>query len=203
MIRRGFPVVMVREVAWAGIFMGDFDMRVGMNGMREASALLAGLAVVTVGLSGCAIGTGGKAARTGGAVAAVAGGELPRPVVERRVQEIGELERKRFAAQVAVDVGVLGELLSDRLRYCHSDGRCETKAQFVEALTGGRMRYRSIEVLELEPRVVGSAMVVHGKVAVAVESQGKPAQFQLVFTDVYESTVAGWRLVAWQSTRLP
>lgn len=177
-------------------------MRVGVKEIREALAVLVGVAVVASGVSGCAIGKGAKAPRTT-STAAAAGGDLPRAVVERRVQEIGELERKRFAAQVAVDVGVLGELLSERLRYCHSDGRCETKAQFVEALTSGRMRYRAIEVLELEPRVVGSAMVVHGKVGVSVESQGKPAQFQLVFTDVYESTVAGWRLVAWQSTRLP
>jgi len=177
-------------------------MRVGVKEIREALVICLGLAVLAAGVSGCAMVGGKKAARTT-ATAAASDGEVPRAVVERRVQEIGELERRRFAAQVAVDVGVLGEVLSERLRYCHSDGRCETKAEFIDALTSGRMRYRALDVLELEPRVVGSAMVVHGRLAVSAESQGKPAQFNLVFTDVYESTVTGWRLVAWQSTRLP
>ena len=130
-------------------------------------------------------------------------GALPAAVVERRVTEMEALERRRFAAMVAVDTTVLAELLGERLRYCHSNGNCESKAQFLEALVSGQMRYRAIEVLELEPRVVGTAMVVHGRAAIMGESRGQALQFQIVFTDVYESTPTGWQLVAWQSTRLP
>lgn len=140
---------------------------------------------------------------SGGLRSEAGAGALPQAVVARRVQEIGQVERQRFAAMVAVDAAALDEVLSERLRYCHSDGRCETKGQFLEALQSGRMRYVSIDVLELEPKAVGTAMLVQGRLALAVEQQGQPLQLKMAFTDVYESTPTGWRLVAWQSTRLP
>jgi hypothetical protein len=174
------------------------------RGARAARAAMAGatLAAVLL-LGGCAWRGGAGEARGGTAGAAARAGDLPPAVITRRVAEIGALERRRFAAMIAVDRAVLDELLAERLRYCHSDGRCETKPQFLEALESGRLRYRSIEVLELEPKVVGTAMVVQGRLGLQVESQGQPAQFRIGFTDVYEPTPSGWQMVAWQSTRLP
>jgi hypothetical protein len=173
-------------------------MQTAVHRLREAGVAL----LLALCMAGCATGgsDGGlrpdSARQTGTST-------LPPAVVARREAEIDALERRRFAAMVAVDQGVLEELLSERLRYCHSDGRCEGKAEFLQALGSGRLRYRSIEVLELQPKVVGNAMVVHGQANVAAESRGQPVQFRMVFTDVYESTATGWRLVAWQSTRLP
>ncbi|MFO1456669.1 MAG: nuclear transport factor 2 family protein [Steroidobacteraceae bacterium] len=173
---------------------GQFALSVrrGVIARRFAAALLLAFAC-----AGCA-GSGG-----GGLRSEAGAGALPQAVVARRVQEIGQVERQRFAAMVAVDAAALDEVLSERLRYCHSDGRCETKGQFLEALQSGRMRYVSIDVLELEPKAVGTAMLVQGRLALAVEQQGQPLQLKMAFTDVYESTPTGWRLVAWQSTRLP
>lgn len=166
--------------------------------VREFGGALALVTVMASTAAGCA-GGGGRHGDTGTADA----GAVPQAVVARRVQEIGALERKRFAAMVAVDAAGLDAVLSERLRYCHSDGRCETKGQFIEALQSGRLRYVSIEVLELEPKAVGTAMLVQGRLALAVEQQGQALQLKMAFTDVYESTSSGWRLVAWQSTRLP
>lgn len=168
--------------------------------VRELSRMLALLLPLMV--AGCA-GSGAASGGLRGAASAADAAAVPQAVVARRVQEIGALERKRFAAMVAVDAPALDEVLSERLRYCHSDGRCETKAQFLEALQSGRMRYVSIEVLELEPKAVGTAMLVQGRLALAVEQQGQALQLKMAFTDVYESTPTGWRLVAWQSTRQP
>ena len=170
--------------------------------VREFGGALALLAITTLAIAGCASGTAGGGGLRGSTGAADAA-SVPQAVVARRIQEIGALERKRFAAMVAVDAAGLDEVLSERLRYCHSDGRCETKGQFLEALQSGRMRYVSIEVLELEPKAVGTAMLVQGRLALAVEQQGQALQLKMAFTDVYESTPTGWRLVAWQSTRLP
>ena len=118
---------------------------------------------------------------------------------------IEKIERERFAAMTAVDRGQLERLLAASLRYCHSDGRCETKTEFIDNLVSGRMRYHSIEMLQLEARPVGpAAMLVQGRIAVDAQSEGRPARFRLVYTDVYErQRDGGWQLVAWQSTRLP
>lgn len=175
-------------------------MEAVIHRMREALGVFG----VVLALGGCAWGGGVADGAPRGAGRVVQGsGTLPAAVVERRAAEIEALERRRFAAMVAVDTAVLGELLGERLRYCHSNGSCESKSQFLEALVSGQTRYRAIEVLELKPRVVGTAMVAHGRAAITGESRGQALQFQIVFTDVYESTPTGWQLVAWQSTRLP
>ena len=156
------------------------------------------------GLAACGAGGGPGALRDPGATAAGDGDSLvARAVGARWTQEIAALERRRFEAMVAADGALLEPMLSERLRYCHSNGRCETKGEFLAGLAGGALRYRAIEVLELEPRLVGTAMLVQGRLQLSVEQQGEAQQLQVAFTDVCESPTAGWQLVAWQSTRLP
>jgi hypothetical protein len=113
------------------------------------------------------------------------------------------VERERFAAMVAVDRPGLERMLADSLKYCHSNGRCESKAEFIGNLLSGQMKYRSIEVLEIQPRPVGTAMLVQGRLAIEAEQAGEPLSLRLAYTDVYESRGGIWQMVAWQSTRLP
>jgi hypothetical protein len=144
------------------------------------------------GVAGCA----GGGVRDGDATAGARSGASAAGIVEG-------VERERFAAMVAVDRVKLDAMLADSLRYCHSNGRCETKAEFVGNLVSGQMKYRSIQVLEILPRPVGTAMLVQGRVAIDAEQGGQPLSMQLTYTDVYESRGGVWQMVAWQSTRLP
>jgi hypothetical protein len=117
---------------------------------------------------------------------------------------IAALERERFSAMARGDVATLEPLLADDLTYCHSNGECETKAQFLASLESGRLRYRAIEVQSLAPRRVDGVWVVTGVVAVAADREGEPpAQLRLAFTDVYAPSQAGWQLAAWHSSRAP
>jgi ketosteroid isomerase-like protein len=147
--------------------------------VRVAAGCLALLAA----LSGCA------SAPPGGAGSAAA--------------EVAALERARFAALERNDLATLGTMLADDLVYCHSNGRCETRGEFLEALRSGAMRYRRIAVLELRPRSVGEAVLVHGRIDLDAEMQGTAVRLQLVYTDLYARRDGRWRLVAWQSTRAP
>lgn len=94
-------------------------------------------------------------------------------------------------------------MLSDDLVYCHSTGRCETRAEFLEALRNGAMLYRRIAVRALQTRAIGDAVLVHGRIDLEAEMQGAPARLQLLYTDVYVRRDGRWQLVAWQSTRAP
>jgi ketosteroid isomerase-like protein len=116
---------------------------------------------------------------------------------------VAELERARFAAMTRPDVNALEAMLADDLVYCHSDGQCETKVEFLETIRSERIRYRAIEVLELRPRVVGDAVVVHGSIAIDGVLGGQPRKLRIVYTDVYARREGRWQLIAWQSTRLP
>lgn len=172
-------------------------MRVRDHGMDERLARRVGgllaACVVLGGVGGCA-GIGGG--RDAGDSAVAGPGVSAAGVVEG-------VERQRFAAMVAVDRPKLERMLADSLKYCHSNGRCETKAEFIDNLESGQMKYRSIRVLEIRPRPVGTAMLVQGRVAIEAEQAGEPLSLQLAYTDVYESRGGIWQMVAWQSTRLP
>ncbi len=156
---------------------------------RRGLTLLAALALL--GGAGCA-GSGGS--RDSAAVGT--DGVSAAGIVEG-------VERERFAAMVAVDRPKLERMLSDSLRYCHSSGACESKAEFLANLTSGQMQYRSIEVQELQPRPVGTAVLVQGRLAIEAQQAGQPLSLRLGFTDVYELRGGIWQMVAWQSTRLP
>ena len=54
-----------------------------------------------------------------------------------------------------VDIGALEALLADDLLYCHSSGNCESRAEFLDSLRSGRMRYRKLEILRLDTRREG------------------------------------------------
>jgi len=166
---------------------------------RQATAAKSFAAVLLItllgGLAGCAATGGGRGAGNGTETVAGSGASAA-GIVEG-------VERERFAAMVAVDRPRLERMLADSLRYCHSNGRCETKDEFLANLVSGQMRYRSIEVLEMQPRPVGTAMLVQGRIAIEAEQAGQPLSLELAYTDVYESRSGVWQMVAWQSTRLP
>jgi ketosteroid isomerase-like protein len=125
------------------------------------------------------------------------------PAAAATLDTVVAIERARLAALQANDLQALEAVLAPDLRYCHSTGVCETRAQFLDALRSGQMRYRRIEVLALEPRAAGAAVLIHGRLDLEVESRGTLIPMQLVYTDVYAQRAGRWQLIAWQSTRAP
>jgi hypothetical protein len=119
-------------------------------------------------------------------------------------EAVAAIERARFEAMTQQDVTALEPLLADDLVYCHSNGLCETKAQFLDTIASGRLRYRAIEVEHLAPRPVAGAWIVNGVVAVEAEADGQINSMRLSFTDVYApASGGGWQLTAWHSARAP
>lgn len=113
------------------------------------------------------------------------------------------LERQRFAALSRADVDQLGRWLAADLTYCHSTGVCQTRQQFLDDIRAGTLRYRSIEVLAISARTLGSAVLLNGRIAIEVEMQGQPNRLQLVYTDAWERRNGVWQLIAWHSSRAP
>lgn len=114
-----------------------------------------------------------------------------------------EVNDRRFAAMVRADTAELGRLLADDLTYIHSTGTLETKEQFLTAISSQATRYRSIEPSEVRPRIYGDTAVVTGKVAMQASIRGQDLSFTARFTAVCAHLGGAWKLVAWQTTRLP
>jgi len=153
-----------------------------------------GLAVLTIlGSLGCA---GSGAARQADAAIACTPGLSAAGIVEG-------VQCERFAAMVAVDRPKLERMLADSLRYCRSNGRCETKAEFLANLFIGANEVPFDRGPETAAAAGGHRHAGAGGLAIQAQQAGEPLSLRLSFTDVYELRAGIWQMVAWQSTRLP
>ena len=116
---------------------------------------------------------------------------------------VEQVERRRFAAMVAQDIAALEPLLAEDLTYGHSNGEFQDKAQFLETIREGRLRYEAIGVQGLTVRHYGSVAIVTGQILISGRAGDQPVTLNLRYTDAYVNRDGRWQLVAWQSTRLP
>jgi hypothetical protein len=118
------------------------------------------------------------------------------------IEAIRALERDRFRAMVDGDVPLLNQLLSDSVSFVHSNGKRETKRQFIDAISAGHRRYRQIEVQSQDVVPVGrDACVVTGRALLEMEANNGALLFPIAYTAIQAQEEGHWRLVAWQATR--
>lgn len=117
-------------------------------------------------------------------------------------QEILAADARRFDAMIRVDQAALDALLADDLTYTHSTGQAETKAQFLETLKTGKLRYLSAQTSDVAVRLYGETAVVTGRADVKAVSGGQELVLPLRFTEVWVKSGGAWKLAAWQSTRI-
>ena len=117
--------------------------------------------------------------------------------------EVLSADDRRFEAMRKEDWPALEAVLADDLTYVHSTARLETKAEHVGNLKAGKPHYRGIAPRERTVRVHGGVGVVNGVSEMHVENAGKEQRFTVRYLAVYAKAGAAWRMIAWQSTRVP
>ena len=117
--------------------------------------------------------------------------------------EVLSADDRRFEAMRKADWPALEAVLADDLTYVHSTARLETKAEHVGNLKAGKPHYRGIAPRERKVRVHGGVGVVNGVSEMHVDNAGKEQRFTVRYLAVYAKAGAAWRMIAWQSTRVP
>ena len=110
---------------------------------------------------------------------------------------------RRFEAMRRGDWAGLDAALDDDLTYVHSTARLESKAEHIGNLKAGKPHYRGIAPRERRVRVHGGTGLVTGVSEMHVERDGKEQRFTVRYLAVYARSGDSWRMVAWQSTRVP
>ena len=113
------------------------------------------------------------------------------------------LEAERGRAMVAGDLAVLDRILAADAIYTHSNGRAETKREFIDAIRSGGRKYVRMTSSGLHVRRAGDAVVVTGNADGEVVAGGATIPLALIYTAVYAETGGSWKLVAYESTRRP
>ena len=110
---------------------------------------------------------------------------------------------RRFEAMRKSDWPALEDSLADDLVYVHSTARVESKGEHVGNLKAGKPHYRGIAPRDRKVRVLGGLGIVNGVSEMHVENAGKEQRFTVRYLAVYAKAGNAWRMIAWQSTRVP
>ncbi|HYI95895.1 MAG TPA: nuclear transport factor 2 family protein [Bryobacteraceae bacterium] len=117
---------------------------------------------------------------------------------------IKQAEKDWAGAVVTKDYAVLDRVLSDDLAYTHSDGRLDSKSEFIEALRSGKQAYNAAEHESIDVRLISKDVALvraRLKMTAAVAGQSAtPANFSVL--RVYKLLNGKWQLVGHQSARL-
>ena len=115
--------------------------------------------------------------------------------------EIRSAHQRWFDALVSGDVTGLGMLLADDMTFHTPGGAAESKANFLENIRAGRLKYESVAPQDQSVRVHGDTAIVTGRVSIRYRWQDAPVLERLYYTAVYGRwNSRQWKLLAWQST---
>jgi hypothetical protein len=133
--------------------------------------------------------------------ALLAGTVLP-AAAEPAVISALRADKARLAAMMSGDGDALARLMSDQLRFVHSDGRVEAKADYVKNMMAGDTAYADAKTSEVETMQVSSDVVVMLGVQEMRKRLGPTwSEIKLRYLAVWRNELGTWRMVAWQSAR--
>lgn len=119
------------------------------------------------------------------------------------VEEALLAEDARYRAQMSGDGAAMGELFGDDLVYIHSSTLQDTKVSFIESITSGNVRYRTMSRGEPRVRTYGCIAIVSGGAKFEVTVKGEDRTLNLLYHAVWAKRGSGVEFVSWQATRLP
>lgn len=112
------------------------------------------------------------------------------------------LEDRRFQAMTANDLVTLDSLIADDLRFVHSNGMVEDKAEFLRKLRTGERRYLAYRALVREVRQEGGFSFVFGEADAEIERPGGAIRTRMIYTAIYRNAPTPL-LFAWHSVKAP
>ncbi len=111
-------------------------------------------------------------------------------------------DQARLAAMAAGDAAALGKLMSDQLNFVHSDGRVESKKDYVQNVLAGDVAYADVKTLDVETtQITPDVVVVFGVQQMRKRLGSEWSNITLRYLGVWRNESGSWRLVAWQSAR--
>jgi uncharacterized protein DUF4440 len=119
---------------------------------------------------------------------------------EAAVAQGVEALRKALLEQ---DKSKLDQVASGQISYGHSDGRVETKDQFITGVMTRKQKVKSLAFPDLKMAVIGSAAVVRHIYLSESELEGKQTTTRIGALQVWQKQDGGWKLLARQGFRLP
>ena len=121
-----------------------------------------------------------------------------------KVTALTAVDDVRVAAMLKPSKATLDTVLSDDLRYAHSNGVVDTKTSFVDVLTAGKTKYVGYDYEERNFTFPAPGIaLMSGRAHVKAVTAAGEMDGVLSFLAVWREEKGHWRFLAWQSCKLP
>jgi hypothetical protein len=121
---------------------------------------------------------------------------------ESPVEAVLRLDASRLQAMMAGDGAALGRIFSDAATIVHSDGRPETKADYIKNLTAGDTAYADVKTSDVQAKqITADVVVLIGAQEMRKKLGPTWSEIKLRFQSVWRHEGGTWRMIAWQSLR--
>jgi hypothetical protein len=117
------------------------------------------------------------------------------------VDEALAAEDARFKAQMGGDDTAMNKLFGDDLVYIHSSTVVDTKKSFIESITSGNVKYRTMSRGESRVRTYGGVAIVSGSAKFEVTVKGENRTLDLLYHAVWAKRAGGPQFISWQATK--
>ena len=121
------------------------------------------------------------------------------PADEAAVAQAVEALRKALLEQ---DKARLEELAAAQLSYGHSDGRVQTKPEFIDCVMTRKAVVKSLTFPDLKIGLAGDAAIARHIYASEAEADGKPQSVRIGVLEVWQKQGGAWKLLARQGYKL-
>jgi ketosteroid isomerase-like protein len=116
------------------------------------------------------------------------------------LKEVASAEAAFHQAMLAGDAEAMASLLDDTFIRTFRDGSQQTRAEALEEIRSGRLKFTSLETSDVTIHVYGDAAVVRGtslrRRAAVPGSQADSAPFRLFYTMTLVRRAGQWKIVA-------
>ena len=119
---------------------------------------------------------------------------------EAAVAQNIEILRK---AILEADKAKLDQVSASQISYGHSDGRVETKEQFINGVMTRKQVQKSLAFPELKVAVVGNAAIARHVYLGESELDGKQNTTRIGALQLWQKQDGAWKMIARQGFRLP
>jgi ketosteroid isomerase-like protein len=124
---------------------------------------------------------------------------LAEPAEEAALDQAVEALRKAILEK---DKARLEQLMADQLSYGHSDGRVQTKSEFVEGVMSRKAIIKSLTFPELKVGLADNAAIARHMYASESETDGQASSVRIGVLAVWQKQGGNWKLLARQGYKL-
>jgi len=115
------------------------------------------------------------------------------------IAEVAKCAEQLRLLMITPERSALEAIFSPDLSFGHSDGRVQTRAEYVDGLLNGKSIFNSIAIANQTVTVLGDIAIVRHRFDADAISNGKPATPHMAVLQVWRKSDGVWRLLVRQA----